>query len=102
GKKPRPGDAPEMRVEIDTQAPTIGLFQPVADPQRPDQLLLRWTARDKNLGATPIHLEYSDQRDGPWLPIKLDAENTGRYANQHVTGDFSWKVPPNIPVQVFL
>jgi hypothetical protein len=102
GKKPRPGDAPEMRIELDTQAPVIGLFQPVPDPQRPDQLLLRWSARDKNLSENPIHLEYSDKRDGPWLPIKLDLENSGRFVNQHVTGDYSWKVPANIPVQVYL
>lgn len=102
GKKPRPGDVPEIRVEIDTKTPEAQLFQPVPDPQHPDQLLIKWNATDKNLAAAPIQLEYAEKRDGPWLPIKHDLENTGRYTNQHVTGDYSWKVPPSTPVQVYL
>lgn len=102
GKKPRPAAVPEIRVEIDTKTPEAQLFQPIPDPQHPDQLLIKWHATDKNLAAAPIHLEYAENREGPWLPIKLDLENTGRYTNQHVTGDYSWKVPPTAPVQVFL
>ena len=50
--------------------------------------------RDKNLVDRPINLEYAVRPDGEWLPIKLELENTGRFKNDRVTGDFSWKVPP--------
>jgi hypothetical protein len=93
GKKPRPGDVPEIRVEIDTTLPFAQMFQPIADPQHPDQVLLKWTAEDKNLAATPISLEYAEKAEGTWQPIASDIENSGR---------FSWKVGPGIPVQVFL
>ncbi|MBI2805312.1 MAG: hypothetical protein HYX68_10085 [Planctomycetes bacterium] len=102
GKKPRPGDVPEIRIELDTTPPVATLYQPMLDPQHPDQLLIKWTAQDKNLTATPINLEYAEKREGPWSPIKLDLENTGRFANKQVTGDYSWKVPANTPVRVFL
>jgi hypothetical protein len=93
GKKPRPGDVPEIRVEIDTTLPVAKLFQPIADPQHPDQVLLRWIAEDKNLMPAPICLEYAEKADGPWQPIATDLENSGRY---------SWKLSPTVPVQVYL
>ena len=102
GKRPRPGDAPELRIEIDTQPPEAQLYMPVADPQHPDQVLIKWSAHDKNLAERPIHLEYSARSDGEWLPIKLDVENSGRFTNERVTGDYSWKVPPGTPLQVYL
>jgi hypothetical protein len=102
GRDPKPGDVPDLRIEIDTQPPEAQLYQPVPDPQHPDQVLLKWTAKDKNLGPTPIALEYAAQRDGPWLPIKLDLENRGRYTTDVITGDYSWKIPAEVPVQVYL
>ena len=32
----------------------------------------------------------------------MNLKNTGRYANQRITGDYTWKVPPGAPVQVYL
>ena len=93
GKKPRPGDVPEIRIEIDTTLPDAKLYEPSADPQHADQVLLRWIATDKNLTAAPISLEYAEKADGPWQPIATDLENSGRY---------SWKVGPAVPVQVYL
>lgn len=102
GRQPRPGDAPEIRIEIDKEPPVAQLYEPIPDPQRPDHVLIMWNAVDKNLTQTPIHLEYAENREGPWMPIKLDLENKGRYPGEKRTGDFSWKVPANIPVQVYL
>jgi hypothetical protein len=102
GKKPRPGDAPEIRIEVDTQLPEAQLFMPVADPQNQDRVLIKWSAKDKNLIDHPISLEYAVRPDGDWQPIKLDLENSGKFTNERVTGDFSWKVPDNTPVQVYL
>lgn len=102
GRKPRPGDVPEIRIEIDTQAPISQLYKPVPDPERPDHVLLKWNTEDKNLAAAPINLEYAEKREGPWQPIKLDLENKGHYTTREISGDYSWQLPPNIPVQVYL
>ena len=102
GKTPRPGDAPEIRVEIDTEKPVVQMFQPIPDPQNPGQLLLKWSAQDKNLTDTPVNLEYAETPKGPWLPIELNVKNTGRFASPLVTGDYSWKVPASTPIQVYL
>ena len=102
GRTPKAGDVPEIRVEIDTKAPVAQLYKPMPDPQRPDHVLLKWFADDKNLSAAPITLEYAEKRDGTWLPIQTDLENRGHYQNKQVSGDFSWKVPANFPVQVYL
>lgn len=102
GKTPRPGDAPELRIEIDTEKPFVQLLEPIADPNNPGQLLLKWYAADKNLPATPVNLEFAEKIDGPWLPIKLDLENNGRHTSAKASGDYSWKVPAGTPVQVYL
>lgn len=90
---PRPGEAPQMRVEIDSVPPVAQLAPPIPDTTRPNTLLLRWQAKDKNLTPRPISLEWAERRDGPWQPIALDIENTGQH---------SWTLPPTIPVQVYL
>jgi hypothetical protein len=102
GRTPKAGDVPEIRVEIDTKAPIAQLYKPMPDPQRPDHVLLKWFADDKNLHERPITLEYAEKRDGPWLPIQTDLENRGSHTNKQISGDFSWKVPANFPVQVYL
>ena len=86
GKRaPRPGDMPEIRVEVDTTPPDARLYAPTPDPINADALLLRWSATDKNLPLNPITLEWSEKRDGVWTPIIADHENTGQ---------FKWQVPP--------
>jgi hypothetical protein len=102
GRIPKSGDAPEIRIEIDTEKPFVQLLEPMADPQNPGHLLLKWHAADRNLTATPINLEYADKLDGLWQPIKLDLPNAGRSSSPKATGDFSWKVPAGTPVQVYL
>src|SRR5205823_2907531 len=53
-KGPRGGDVPEIRVEVDTVAPTAELFPPRRDASKANSLMLIWTAADKNLGSHPI------------------------------------------------
>jgi hypothetical protein len=91
-RPPQPGDAPEIRIELDTTRPEADLFTPVRDAQ-PGCLLLTWRAADKNATPSPINLEWSEQRGGPWHPIGTDLPNTGRY---------SWKLPDEMPVNVYL
>ena len=90
---PKPGDAPEMRVELDATPPLAQLIEPAADPGRPNTLLLKWNARDKNLGDAPVTLEWAEKRDGDWRPIGVDLPNDGK---------FSWPLPEKMPVQVYL
>jgi hypothetical protein len=92
-RAPKPGDIPEMRIELDTVKPQATLFKLQADPQRRDTLILTWNATDKNLGPTPITLEWSQVPEGPWQPIAVDLANTGQYA---------WQLPSTMPVQVYL
>ncbi len=68
---PRPGDLPQLRVELDATPPKATLVKVEANPSRPDTLTLVWLAEDKHLTGTPVTLEWSAQA-GPnaqWNPI---------------------------------
>ncbi|MCC6417610.1 MAG: hypothetical protein IT429_05115 [Gemmataceae bacterium] len=90
---PKPGDSPEMTIEVDLSPPTAELYQPVADPTQAGALLLNWAAKDRNLGDQPITLEYAEDRTGPWKVIAADLPNLGKH---------SWIVPPGTPASVYL
>ncbi len=90
---PRAGEAPEIRVEVDTVAPVAQLFSPAPDPQRPNALILKWFAKDNNLTNNPITLEWTEKREGPWEPIAIKIPNNGRH---------SWQLPDRLPVQVYM
>ena len=64
-----------------------------SDSQRRDCLVLSWIAKDRNLGATPITLEWSERPTGPWQPIAANLPNTGRHP---------WHLPPSLPSHVYL
>jgi hypothetical protein len=95
-RPPRNGDLPQMRIEVDTTPPEAQLFRPEPDPKRRDALLLRWGARDKNLGTHPVLLEWAEQKEGPWQAIGADLEHSGPY------GQYVWVVPPSVPHHVYL
>jgi hypothetical protein len=90
---PRPGDVPEVRIEVDTIPPVAQLYAPQADAKNPDSLLLTWLAKDQNLSQNPVTLEWSENRNGPWHPIASNAPNTGRHV---------WSLPEHRPVEVYL
>jgi hypothetical protein len=90
---PRPGEAPELRIELDTTPPDVVLLEPRPDPEHKDALLLQWKVRDRNLDAMPITLEYADQRTGPWQSIVSNTYDTPE--------GYSWKVPQG-KVSVYL
>ncbi len=91
-RPPQPGEAPEIRIKLDTKLPTADLLSPVRDTQ-PGCLLLSWRAGDENIAPAPVNLEWAEQLGGKWNPIGLNLANTGRY---------SWKVPEEMPVNVYL
>jgi hypothetical protein len=99
---PNPGTPPEMRVHIDRTPPVIQVFQPTADPNQRNALVLHWKATDRNFGKDPIRIEWSEQPTGPWkavgigeefAPIVGGAQNSRRLAN---TGTYSWQLPATI------
>jgi hypothetical protein len=95
GKRPpRPGDAPQVWIEVDTTKPEVKLTALRAN-LGPDthHLVIGWTATDKNLGPKPITLSYAEQADGPWTPIAANIENTGRYV---------WQVPKTASARFML
>jgi hypothetical protein len=93
---PKDGEAPELRVELDTVAPIAKLIAPDRDPVQPDALVLRWEASDKNLDKAPINLEWAVKRDGPWQPIALALPNN--------PNRYTWQPPKDssLPVEVYL
>src|SRR5207245_1883747 len=93
GKPPKPGEKPQMRLEVDTTPPAVKLFYPQLDPTRRDRLVLTWTASDRNLAANPITLQWAERPDSDWRPIAMDLTNSGRY---------QWQLPPNMPYKVYL
>lgn len=90
GKRPpQPGDAPQVWTEVDLTKPTVQMLgiEVVANSEVPTLNIL-WKAGDKNLGPKPITLSYAEQAAGPWIPLAIEVENTGKYA---------WKLPPGMP-----
>jgi hypothetical protein len=90
---PRAGDVPEIRIQVDTTGPLADLYEPQPDGQKPNTLVLQWSARDNNLANLPIHLEWSAKREGPWVAIASPLANIGKH---------SWTLPEQLPVQVYL
>lgn len=91
---PRPGDPPQMWVEVDTTKPTVKLGS-VDVGRGPDsgKLTISWSAADKNLAQQPITLAYAEQKQGPWTEIAAKLDNTGRHV---------WMMPPGVPYQFFV
>jgi hypothetical protein len=91
---PKPGDAPDYWVEVDTTRPSAKLqsVRPGTDDE-PGVLWISWTAQDKNLTATPVDLYYALNRSGPWTPIARGLRNDGRYR---------WTPPMEIGTRAFV
>jgi hypothetical protein len=90
GKRPpRPGDQPQIWVEVDTTKPVVKLLETQIGVSGDGQYLsIRWKATDNNLGQRPITLAYAEQAVGPWTPIAANLENSGA---------FMWQLPQNVP-----
>lgn len=91
---PKPGDAPEVLVELDSTVPKAQMFRPQPDSSQPNTLILSWTAVDRNLAEKPITLEWAEQKDGPWNII-----GEGQLPN---TGQYPWHLPEHLPPRVYL
>ncbi len=82
---PKPNDLAQFLIEVDTLPPvvTVTSARPMPNGATGPRVEITWNAKDKNLAASPIVIEYSDSRTGPiWKPIHIDPSflpNTGRY-----------------------
>jgi hypothetical protein len=95
GKEPpRPGDEPQLWVEVDETKPDVRLLKlvPVAGAKT-STLAIHWSATDKHLLPRPIRLSYAEQAQGPWKPIADGVENNGYY---------EWQVPSPAPVRIMV
>jgi hypothetical protein len=91
---PRPGDAPELWVQVDLKRPVVELTAiERGQGNLSDHLILHWRAMDNNLESRPIGLFYSSRPTGPWSAIATNLENTGEYA---------WRVERYVPARFYL
>jgi hypothetical protein len=81
---PQPGEPPQVWVDVDLTKPVVRLVGAEPNNNGKPEIVIRWNASDKNLGPKPITLSYSDKNKGPWTPLAVNLENTGRYV---------WQVP---------
>ena len=91
---PRPGDPPQLRVELDTTAAVCGAQE---DGPRPDATGHHDPDLDGDRrppGGRPDHAGTGAERAGPWRLIGDPLmPNTGRY---------NWRITPDVPPNVYL
>jgi hypothetical protein len=91
---PKSGDSPDLWIGVDLTKPVARI---VSARQGTDaeagQLIISWQADDNLLAARPISLAFSPTPDGPWSPIAVGLENTGRYA---------WPIDARMPAQFYI
>ena len=100
---PTAGSTPEMRVHVDATAPTIKVFQPTADANQRNTLVLNWEATDRNFGRDPIAIDFSESPNGPWRSVTnpepiVPVAAGGQPAVQRLpnTGNYAWQLPTTL------
>ena len=91
--RPRPGDAPEMTVRIDTTPPIAqltGVEQ--GEGYFADQLHIRWQPNPASDGDI-VTLSYSNRPTGPWIVAASNLANNGRYA---------WRLSRHLPTRFYV
>jgi hypothetical protein len=94
GNVPKPGDAPEYVVELDTTKPNAELASVVLGEIKDGNCVdITWVAEDKNLGQAPVDLYYSISPQGPWTAIAKNLPNSRHHR---------WYLPDKIGAQVYV
>lgn len=99
---PAAGTAPDMRVRVDVTPPAIKVYQPSADPNNRNALMLHWEATDRNFGKEPIAIEYAETPNGPWrsvtAPEVVPAAAGGGKEPHRIdnAGSYSWQPPATL------
>ncbi len=88
-RDPRPGDAPDIWVEVDEEAPKVKITNvTVAQEDDGGYMTVYWKAEDTFLRATPISIFLSPTpQSGTWMPIEGNLANTG-----------SWRIKTDAPI----
>ena len=93
---PQPGDQPQVWVSVDVTKPVVQITSlDLSHSGKGPALMIRWTAKHKNMGPRPITLAYAEEPEGPWTPIAAGLENNGQYEWQPTGG-----VPHHLYVRV--
>ncbi len=94
GEAPNAGDAPDWWVEIDTSKPSVQMTDiRLGTGDETGQLVLKWTAEDKNLGPDPVSLSWASSPTGPWNPGAVGMK---------AAGSARWAVPKDAGTRFFL
>ena len=92
--QPKCGDVPQVWVAVDATKPVVTLSGVELNlASKTPNLIVRWSAKDKNFGPRPVTLSYAEHADGPWVPLAANIENSGRYETA---------IPANMPKRAFL
>ncbi|MFN3190396.1 MAG: hypothetical protein ACE361_07705 [Aureliella sp.] len=92
--QPKPGDAADVWINIDTSVPTAKITRAVYGEGPEDgMLVIDYSAGDGHLVEKPVTFSYSQSIDGPWQTIATNVKNSGIYL---------WKAGPNIPEHIYL
>jgi hypothetical protein len=91
---PKPGDAPQVWVEVDLTKPAVTLNDVKAGVDAKGPVLnIGWKAHDKNMINQPITIAYAEKENGPWQPIATHVDNTGKFA---------WPIRAGLPGKIFV
>jgi hypothetical protein len=77
-EEPRPGDQPQIWVEVDETPPAVKLLDvTVGTGPETGKLTVRWSATDAFLRTQPITIAYATEPKGPWTPLATRLNNDG-------------------------
>ncbi|HEY8505728.1 MAG TPA: hypothetical protein VIL46_14180 [Gemmataceae bacterium] len=95
---PRPGDPPQVLVEVDLTPPKVAITDVRVLPSgaRGKMVQISWDVQDKNLDDRPVELSYAPDRGAAETDWKLIAKNLDN------TGSYTWVVPDGTPYRFYL
>ncbi len=92
--QPKLGDMPQIWVTVDATKPVVSLTGVELNlTSKTPNLIVRWSAKDKNFGPRPVTLSYAEHVEGPWVPLATNVENSGHH---------ECAIPANMPKRAFL
>lgn len=92
--RPRPGDAPDMRVRIDTTPPLVKLTGIEQGTQHlASHLIVQWQTDSSQSVNEIATLRYSSQPTGPWVVAASNLPNNGQYR---------WRLARHLPTQFYV
>jgi hypothetical protein len=96
--EPKPGQSPELVLELDTTPPRVAIGVPRPVVGEPGKVILTWSAADAHLDRDPSATSPEYSTDGQtWQPIERQATGLGPYG-----GSCEWTLPPGAPSRVLL